>query len=593
MSERSVRDGNGGSSPPMAVSTTSTLENHTGSWRFIRPRYQDGVAPCDAGCPVGIDIEGYLYLLGKGREEEALDLLLRENPIPAVTGRVCDHPCETVCNRRHLDSAVSIHAVERALGDRILASPLPEPVPPAHEEEVAVVGSGPAGLACAYHLARMGWRVTVFEAEREPGGMLRLGIPEYRLPRAVLDRQIEWLEALGIRFRTEARLGLNLSWNDLREFAAVFLATGAHRGRPMGMEGEEEAPGILAGLDFLKAVNRGERPEIGKRVIVVGGGNTAMDCARTALRLGAHAVVLYRRTRKEMPAILQEIEEAEREGVEFVFLATPLRAVVEDGRLVALECRRMKLGEPDESGRRRPVPADEPPFTLEADTVLSAIGEVPDLDFLPDSVPHESWGLRVGRLGETATEEGTLLFAGGDLTEANRTVAFALGSGKRAAMGIARYLESGGRGWSEEELQALAFGPRGNLSVTRWRGEDPVPRHAPVNRIVTWEELNPAHFIPVPRREDRHLPAEGARQGFQEANLGLTFEEAMEEALRCFNCAVCNQCELCLIFCPDRAIRRLPDGTGFQIDMDYCKGCGVCVAECPRGAMVMVREEEA
>ncbi len=246
--------------PPIPVSDTTTLVNKTGSWKYIRPVYQDRVAPCNAGCPVGIDIEGYLNLLREERTDEAMELLIRENPIPAVTGRVCDHPCEVVCNRRYFDEAVAIHSVERMLGDRILDAPLPEPVPRTHDERIAVIGSGPAGLACAYHMTRQGYAVTVFEAAAEAGGMLRLGIPEYRLPRDVLDRQIARIEALGVEFKCATVVGRDVFWDDLADFAAVFVATGAHDGRKMGMEGED-VEGVRSGLDFLKEVNGGGRPD--------------------------------------------------------------------------------------------------------------------------------------------------------------------------------------------------------------------------------------------------------------------------------------------------------------------------------------------
>jgi 2-oxoacid:acceptor oxidoreductase delta subunit (pyruvate/2-ketoisovalerate family) len=572
--------------PPVSVSNTTTLVNKTGSWKYIRPVYQDRVAPCNAGCPVGIDIEGYLNLLREERIDEAMELLLRENPIPAVTGRVCDHPCEVVCNRRYFDEPVAIHSVERMLGDRILEAHLPEPIPRTHDERVAVIGSGPAGLACAYHLTRQGYAVTVFEAASEAGGMLRLGIPEYRLPRNVLDRQIARIEALGVEIKCATVVGRDIFWDDLADFAAVFVATGAHDGRKMGMEGED-VEGVRSGLDFLKEVNGGGRPEVGKKVVVVGGGNTAMDCARTALRLGAEPTVLYRRTRNEMPAIEQEIEEAEHEGIDFIFLAAPLASRSENGKLAGIECQRMELGPPDDSGRRRPVPTDET-FFLEADTVLAAIGEVPDIGFLPEDVSDNKNSIHVTLVGGTGR---ATVFAGGDVTDDERTVAYALGSGKRAAIGIDRYFRSRTGGGDGVDPESLSFGPEGNLSMTRWRDDDPIHRESPVNAVVTYDELNPSHFVHLPSHPDHHMEVEEAKKGFGEANQGLPVDEAVAEALRCLNCGVCNQCELCMIFCPDRAIHKKPDGTGFYVDMDYCKGCGICAEECPRGAIAMVRED--
>ncbi|MGD8278698.1 MAG: FAD-dependent oxidoreductase, partial [Gemmatimonadota bacterium] len=588
-----MRDGEGAGRddrgrPLVAMSETTTLANHTGSWKYIRPVYRDRIAPCNERCPVGIDIEGYMNLVRQDRMEEAIDVLLRENPMPAVTGRVCHHPCELACNRDTFDEPVSIHAVERALGDHWLSMPARPAAERVHEETVAVVGSGPAGLSCAYHLARMGYAVTVFDDAEEPGGMLRQGIPEYRLPRTILDAQIERIRAEGVEFRTGVRLGNGVGWEALRGFDALFIGTGAHRSKPLGLPGED-GPGILAGLDFLKTVNRHHWPEIGRKVVVVGGGNTAMDCARTARRLGAHVVVAYRRTRAEMPAIPQEIDEAEREGVEFVFLAAPVAFLSEDGALEAVECTRMELGEPDASGRRRPVPIEDSRFTIPADTVLKATGEDVELEQLPAGVTGRS-GVEKGYFGEVrrvADQDGggaggvvhaallmklPVIFAGGDAAGDERTVAHALGAGKRAAIGIDRKFRERGRvrarraspdgsgdedrmanllgTWKEKARSELTLGPEGNVSVTRWRGDDPVHRESPVNDVVSPELMNMEHFAHVRRHEDRHLPAE-ALSGFGEVNLGLELEAALEEARRCLNCGVCNQCELCLIFCSD------------------------------------------
>jgi 2-oxoacid:acceptor oxidoreductase delta subunit (pyruvate/2-ketoisovalerate family) len=587
----------------VAISETSTRVNKTGSWKYIRPRYQDGVAPCNARCPVGIDIEGYMNLLREGRAWEAEDLLIRENPMPAITGRVCDRPCEEACNRAGLDGSVAIHAVERVLGDDILERSLPDRFEHWRSERMAVVGSGPAGLGCAYHLNRMGYHVTVFEAEPEAGGMLRVGIPEYRLPREILDRQIAWFVSQGIDIRCDQRLGEDLDWADLAEFDAVFLSTGAHKSRPSGMRGESGA-GVRPGLEFLHEVNDGHLPILGRHVAVIGGGNTAMDCARTARRLGSEVTVVYRRTRAEMPAIAEEIEEAEREGVAFLFQAAPEEAVRTKGVLTALVCRRMEMGPPDESGRRRPVPVEDGEFRLEVSSVLTAIGERSDLTYLPSTIDVE-WGtIPTGELGavrgagEGTGPEGagisetgpTMVFAGGDVADQPRTVAHALGAGKRAALGIDRAVHvTRGLDVKDWDPEGYRFGPDGNVSITRWRGDDPVQRENPVNDVVPGDALNLNHFAPAPRQEDHHLPAREALTDFREANQGLSWDEARAEANRCFNCGVCNGCELCMIFCPDFAITRRADGR-FSVDMDYCKGCGICAEECPRGAITMTRE---
>jgi NADPH-dependent glutamate synthase beta subunit-like oxidoreductase len=605
--------------PRLAMSLTSTLLNHTGSWKYLRPVYRDMVAPCNERCPVGIDIEGYMNLLREGRVAEAIDLLLQENPMPAVTGRVCHHPCELACNRRTFDEAVSVHAVERALGDRALHVPVERPAT-RRDERIAIIGSGPAGLACAWHLARSGYRVTVFDDAIEPGGMLRQGIPEYRLPRVILDAQIERIRQMGVEFRCALEVGVDIDWNDLRDYDAVFVATGAHLGRSLGVPGEDHAS-VRSGLAFLKDVNRGGHPAIGLAVVVIGGGNTAIDCARTAARLGAKPLVLYRRTRDEMPAIAEEVIDAEQEGITFEFLAAPSAFIVEHDTLRGVECVRMEQGEPDASGRRRPVPQQDGSFGIDADTVLIATGEDSNAAALPGmfeatdhvavgyfgdivAMQRGTWkgGPRARMLGRSSP---TLFFAGGDVAGDDRTVAHALGSGKRAAIGIDRALTERrheSRPATDEDRASdavrgrpdhrdaveLRFGKRGNVSMARFRDEDPVVRANPVNDVVAPDQLNLAHFTHVRMHPDAHGPATVTAR--DEVNAGISWDAAMEEAKRCFNCGVCNQCELCLIFCGDVAISRRADGPGFDIDLDYCKGCGVCAAECPRGAIAMTRE---
>jgi NADPH-dependent glutamate synthase beta subunit-like oxidoreductase len=592
--------------PPIAVSSTSTLANRTGSWKYIRPVYQDMVAPCNAACPVGIDIEAYMNLLREGKVAEARDLLLRENPMPAVTGRVCDHPCQTHCNRAFFDDAVSIHAVERMLGD--LEPEVRVPIPPrTRKEKVAVVGSGPAGLACAYHLARLGYAVTVFESDPEPGGALRYGIPEYRLPRNVLVREIERIRAQGVVIQCGVQVGKGLPWKQLQSYDAMFIATGARVSRPLALAGDEVAD-VRPGLDFLREVEGGERRTIGRGVVVVGGTDTAVDCARTALRLGAEPVVVCQGTRADLTANAEAVEEAIREGVRFEFQVwpvgvqtsthaeqePPLEAIrtmytEREGRkrLTGVECVRMTPGKPDPSGARRALPVQGTNFMIPADLMLTALGEEPDLAFLPPEVTRKDYTVIADEFGRNHPG----VFAGGDITGQPRTVAHSLGSGKRAAIGIDRYLrERAGETIADGDPQMLRFGGTGNFSMTRWRNDDPIRRQNPVNEVVPFEKLNMAHFASVPGKTDRHRSFEERRSSFAEANLGLTTNEALAEARRCFNCGVCNMCELCLIFCPDVAIKRHPSGHAFSLSYKYCKGCGVCVEECPRGAMTMTRE---
>ncbi|TFG89194.1 MAG: FAD-dependent oxidoreductase [Gemmatimonadales bacterium] len=582
-----------------------------GSRERPRPVYQDMVAPCNAACPVGMDVEGAMNLLREGKVVEARDLLLRENPMPAVTGRVCDYPCRTACNRASFDDAVNIHGVERMLGD--LESEFHAPVPARpRKEKVAVVGAGPAGLACAYHLARLGYAVAVFEAEAEPGGALRHGIPEYHLPREVLEREIERIRLQGVSIHCGVRVGGDLSWKELESHDAIFLASGARVNRPLELSGQDPAD-VRPGLEFLREVKAGDRGTIGHRVVVVGGTDTAVDCARTALRLGAEPVVICQGTRADLSASTEAFDEAVREGVCFEFQAWPVAVqasehaeneeaidairtmyVEDEGdrprtRLVSVECVRMRAVEAGPSGERRSLPIQGSNFLLPADTLLTALGEEPDLDFLPPGITRKGYVVKVDEFGRT-NHPG--FFAGGDITGEARTVAHSLGSGKRAAIGIDRYLrEKAGEPVAETDPKALRYGGAGNFSITRWRGDDPVHRAGALNEVVPFERLNLAHFTSVPGKPDRHRSFEERRSSFAEANLGLTPNEALAEARRCFNCGVCNQCDLCLVFCPDIAIQRHPDGHGFTHSERYCKGCGICVEECPRGAMVMMRED--
>lgn len=557
---------------PMTLGTT--LVNKTGSWRYIRPLYVDKTPPCNHNCPAGADVVGYLALIKEGKYKEAWELIKQENPFPGVCGRVCPHPCESECNRGELGGAIAIHTLERFLADWAASN---EERGTRNETlgsslgKVAVVGSGPAGLSCAYHLARLGYPVTVFEALPVAGGMMRVGIPEYRLPRQVLDREIADIEALGVKIKTNMRVGDNIKLSDLEDYQALFIGVGLQKSRRLNVPGED-AEGVIPGLEFLKKVNLGEEVQVGPRVAVIGGGNTAIDAARTALRLGAEnlaseVTILYRRSRAEMPAIAEEIGESLAEGISIRYLAAPSRILTEDGHVSKLECIEMRLGQPDESGRRRPIPIEGSEFTIEVDTVIPAIAQ---------ELENGSWKLEVeqGRMviNEAGATTVPAIFAGGDVATPFGTVAHAVGSGKRAALAIDQYLRG-------EEL--AGFPPLDEAVHAVPKDVDPA--------VVRFEDLNLAYFEELERPEQSQRPVEERVRGFQEVNLGLGEEEAQAEAERCLSCGTCNLCDTCLIFCPDVAVARL-DHRGYEINYDYCKGCGVCAEECPRYA-ISIEEE--
>lgn len=537
----------------VAISTESMRSNRTGSWRYLRPIYRPKTPPCNHACPAGEDVRGVMALVVEGKFEQALELIREDNPLPGVCGRVCYHPCERACNREEFDEALSIAALERLVADFGLKLPREGLV--RRKERIAIVGSGPAGLSCAYHLAKEGYQTTIFEALPVLGGMLRIGIPEYRLPKGVLEKEIDDILSLGVEVKANTRLGRDLMMEDLDGFDAVFIATGAHLSRRLNIPGED-ADGVVPGLRFLKDFNLGEKVNIGQKVVVIGGGNTAIDVARAAIRLDSRPTVIYRRSREEMPAIEEELREAEEEGVEIVHLAAPNRILASGGRVAMLECVKMRLGGPDGTGRREPLPVENSEFLVKADTVIPAVGEDSDLSFLHGYVKADASGILVDRSLATSRKG---VFAGGDSVTGTGGVAEAIGSGKRAALAIDRYLRGEPLGWMAEETG-----------------------------VVWFEDLNPDHFVSKKRAVMPKLDSSIRTDNFDEVNLGLAETMGVEEAGRCFNCGECNRCDNCLIFCPDVAILRKTDG--YQIDYDHCKGCGICAEECPRGYISLEEE---
>ncbi len=523
----------------------------TGDWATSQPKRHELTPPCNNGCPAGNDVRGFVQAVAKKDYDEALRIVLQTSPFPGTCGRVCPAPCMEVCNRAEHDEAVNVREIERYVADH---GRWPDVTKPTRKEKVAVIGSGPAGLAAAYHLARQGYPVTLFEAGRELGGVMRTGIPSYRLPRDVLDREISFILRHGVEARTDTFINRKVLVELSEQFAAIFVATGLQELRALNL-GQTTKEMVTQGIDFLDRVRQGEEYLTGQRVVVVGGGNTAMDAARSARRIGArHVTVIYRRTRNEMPAIEEEIEEALEEGIELQELVAPLR-LHKDANGPVLTCQRMKLGEPDESGRRRPVriESEDAQFELRCDRVLLALGQSPDLSVFPEGADVKD-GAEL--LGLTQCP----IFAGGDLATNDGTVTAAVGSGRRAALHIHRTLAD----------------------------EDLFPQEQPA---VAGPEVMTFHAFGHQQRERGvTVPAKVRHSSFTEVRLGLIdepgHESAMLEAERCLSCGVCNECDRCLTFCPEGVMQHSGDAE-YTFNYDYCKGCGVCASQCPRGVVYM------
>ena len=530
----------------------SSLANKTGTWRTERPVYVDRLPPCNSTCPAGEDIQGWLYHAESGDYQAAWRHLTRDNPFPAIMGRVCYHSCEGACNRARLDAAVGINSVERFLGDEALKQGWSF-TPPAQEsgKHVLVVGAGPSGMSAAYHLRRRGHRVTVVEAGPAAGGMMRFGIPKYRLPREVLDGEMQRIVAMGVTLQLNTKvedLGATMRQGG---YDATFLAVGAHIARRAFIPAKDSSR-ILDAVQVLRSMEGATPPLLGRRVVVYGGGNTAIDVARTARRLGAtEAIIVYRRTREKMPAHDFEVEEALEEGVMVKWLST-IKQAGSDG---ALTIEKMQL---DDKGNPQPTGEFE---TLEADSLVLALGQDVDLSLLDgvDNLLVHDGVVQVDP--ETMMTGHAGLFAGGDMVPAERNVTVAVGHGKKAARHIDAWLQG----------QAMA----------------PQPKHAP----ATFERLNPWYYSDAPKTLRPQLDIARRTGSFDEVQGGLSADNALFEARRCLSCGNCFECDNCYGVCPDNAVIKLGPGQRFEFNYDYCKGCGVCVAECPCGAIEMVPED--
>jgi 2-oxoacid:acceptor oxidoreductase delta subunit (pyruvate/2-ketoisovalerate family) len=564
----------------MSIATRSSAINPTGTWRYAKPVFLERIAPCNDACPAGEDIDRVMLLASQGRFVEAYRKIREENPFPGICGRVCAHPCEEACNRRLFDSAVSIRHLERFASDYARAQGIaPEAPTRPTGRRVAVVGGGPAGLSCAYFAARLGHSVTVFEAEESPGGMLRRAIPEYRLPADVLRWEIEQVLSAGITLLCNTRVGLDITAADLEEFDSLFLAPGAQSSASIsGIE--ERLPGVCSALRLLRQARDGKAPRLAGDVVVVGGGNSAIDAARVALRAGGHPIILYRRSRDEMPASREEIARAEREGVLFRYLTGVFAVVEQSGRLVGVSCVNMELGEPDASGRRSFHPVRDSGFELRADHVIVAAGQLTDLSFLPPAIKEER-GLIIVDASLETTMAG--IFAGGDAIDQPRTVVHAIASGKRAAIAMDLTLKER----PSDLLGYVAVGGKGAVSMGGYVHHEDSPSGRLLKDVVPYEALNLDHFHKSARIEPPVIEIRAALAGFQEVEKGLTPNHALRASKRCFNCGICSFCSKCYQFCPDLAIRINDRTMEREIDYEHCKGCGICVEECPRAAIAM------
>jgi len=525
--------------------------SRSGPVRDRRPVYVDLLPPCNAGCPAGENIQAWLAHAEVGRHEQAWRQLVADNPMPAIHGRVCYHPCESVCNRASLDSAVSIHSVERFLGDLALERGWSFDAPPVRSgKRVLVIGAGPSGLSAAYHLARLGHEVEIRDAGDRPGGMMRYGIPAYRMPRDVLDGELDRFTALGVRITCGHRVEDLDAERREGGFDAAFVAVGAHLSKRVDIPAKD-AGRIVDAVSFLRSVASGDRPVIGRRVAVYGGGNTAMDAARVARRLGANdALIVYRRTRAQMPAHAEEAQEAEREGVRINWLRT---ITAFDGPELTVEA--MEL---DENGFPRPTGRFE---TLAADTVILALGQesdtaflrqVPGVEFERDGTVKVSASMMTGYAG---------MFAGGDMVPSERTVTVGVGHGKKAARNIDAW------------LRELA------------------PQTLPKHEIVAFDQLNLWYFGDAARRQQPEAAPELRIADFGEVLGGLSEREATYEARRCLSCGNCCECDGCLGACPEDAVIKLGAGHRYRFDYDQCTGCGACFEQCPVHSIEMVPED--
>lgn len=579
----------------MPRTSVTTESNKTGSWRFLRPRYEEKTSPCSTACPAGEDIARIEMLITQGAFKEAWETILRENPLPGVCGRVCYHPCEGRCNRREFDTSIAVHTMERFLADtaaRNETKPTLKRLPP-KGKRVAIIGSGPAGLSAAWFLNMLGYDSEIFEAMPEAGGLLRWGIPAYRLPATVLSNEIARLENQGVRIRVGETVSASRFEELKTSYDAVFLGCGYWRNRTLNIPGES-GRGVEDGLSFLRQLRQGVKPNVMGVSTVIGGGNTAIDVARSIIRLGGRAVIVYRRRREDMPAFDEEIGSALEEGVELRELLAPVQ-ITTKGSDCILTVQQMKVEGLDRDGRGRIVTDGTSPVEISVQRVFVATGAAAAETWHEPPPAAEAGGhhtaplpLHLSHCTIHQEQHGTPIIYGGDLTNTDKNVTQAIASGKQAAMALDTFFQSGADA-VRERLSACLVGEGPSLSMEIYMNG---PRKERKPHIVSYQEINTDYFQFEPRVIQPRLLIEERNSSFDEIELKISANTAMREAGRCFNCGICNDCDNCYLFCPDVSILRGRDMTERHIDYDYCKGCGLCVVECPRNAMTLGEEEK-
>lgn len=569
----------------MPRSNTSTAVNKTGSWRFFHPKYEEKTAPCSAACPAGQDIPRIEMLASWGLLKSAWQKIVLENPFPSVCGRVCFHPCESKCNRSNLDEPIAIHRLERFLGDTAISKGRKPDLnlKATNGKKIAIAGSGPAGLAAAYFMRRLGYSCDVYEAWPEPGGLLRWGIPNYRLPRAILKNEIKHIEDLGVTIQCNTPVTENVLQKLYREYDALFIGCGY--GRPISMKIDG---GNLAydGLEFLRNVQQDNTSTLTGTAAIVGGGNTAIDVARSLARLGATPLIVYRRRIQDMPAFAPEVEMAIREGIAIKELVSPIRIQKNrsddsDSPRYILTLRKMKVSKKAIRGRARVIPDGEKTEIIKVQRIFSAIGAEAQA-LWQRSAAEETRSVTLSHC-QIIENKIPLLF-GGDLTAPVKSVTDAIASGKQAAIALDTYFDTN-LGAVKERIAACQVGSGPALSMETYLNDVQPNKNA---HVVTYDEINIDYFQTESRVNPSFLDAKKSTRSFAEIETTLENHAAKQEARRCFNCGSCNACDYCRFYCPEMAV--IVEKAERHINMDYCKGCGVCATECPRNAMALEEE---